>query len=135
MKTPNLNKGYANTEPFKVPEGYFDTLTSRVMAQLPADNGEQPMPKAPKSTLYAKLKPYIYMAAMFAGLYFGVFVFKYQRKIVEQKAMAAATTQTVPQAEEEGLAADQMDDYIDDVCDYMMVSTHDILAYVSNDNF
>lgn len=135
MKTLNLNKGYASKEPFKVPEGYFDTLTARVMAQLPADNGKQPMPKAPKSTLYAKLKPYIYMAAMFAGLYFGVFVFKYQRKLAEQKALVANTQQSAPKAEEESLATDAMNDYIDDACDYMMVSTHDILAYVSNDEF
>ena len=75
------------------------------------------------------------MAAMFAGLYFGVFVFKYQRKLVEQKAKVANVQPAQAAAVERDLAVEGIDEYIDDVCDYMMVSSHDILACVSGDDF
>lgn len=121
--------------PFKVPEGYFEALAERVMAQTPEQSAQPAEQPAVKSIFYAKLKPYIYMAAMFAGLYFGVFVFKYQRKLVEQKAKVANVQPAQAVAVERDLAVEGIDEYIDDVCDYMMVSSHDILACVSGDDF
>ncbi|MBD5284067.1 MAG: hypothetical protein HDR95_02090 [Bacteroides sp.] len=51
---------------FKVPEGYFDDLYSKVSASLP----EYPeAPRAPRLSTWQKLKPYVYMAAMFAGIW------------------------------------------------------------------
>ncbi len=51
---------------FTVPEGYFDDLYKKVAASLP-DPVEAP--KAPRLTTWQKLKPYVYMAAMFAGIW------------------------------------------------------------------
>ena len=50
----------------RVPEGYFDSFREAMMSSLP------PYPKAPeaqKLTLWQRVKPYVYMAAMFAGIW------------------------------------------------------------------
>ncbi len=51
--------------PFEVPEGYFENFTSDLMRQLPEKSGTSFAVKAP--TLWDKVKPWVYMAAMFAG--------------------------------------------------------------------
>ncbi|GHT25013.1 hypothetical protein AGMMS4957_19030 [Bacteroidia bacterium] len=50
--------------PFTVPEGYFDGLTAQIMAQLPA----RQVDVAVRRTLWQHMEPYMYMAAMFAGI-------------------------------------------------------------------
>jgi hypothetical protein len=97
-------------------------------ADRPAEN-KQPV-KFWKTELYAKLKPYIYMAAMFGGLYFGVWVYKYQQRLLQEKAVAAQTAK-----ENSTLDANATDeeiyDYVNDACDYMMADHHDIVACVT----
>ena len=123
MKSPDLNT-VAKHEPFRVPEGYFDKLTG---------SDDCKVKKLPfyKTELYAKLKPYIYMAAMFGGLYFGIWVYKYQQRLVAEKAQMLAM-QTDKDANVD-LTPEEMADYIDDACDYMMLDSHDIMAYVTDD--
>lgn len=49
-----------------VPEGYFDGLTAQIMSRLP----EQPAVVQPKRrTPWQIIRPYVYMAAMFAGIW------------------------------------------------------------------
>ncbi|MDR1201446.1 MAG: hypothetical protein LBL58_07450 [Tannerellaceae bacterium] len=50
--------------PFNVPEGYFENFTSRMMSRLPEKKYEQPK----KVTLMQHVRPWLYMAAVFAGL-------------------------------------------------------------------
>ena len=50
---------------FRVPEGYFEEVFAKVEASLPEQKGV----KAPKPTLWQRVCPYVYMAAMFAGLW------------------------------------------------------------------
>ena len=136
MKSPDLNT-VAKHEPFRVPEGYFDNLTGQVMAridqQVATGSDDCQVKKLPfyKTELYAKLKPYIYMAAMFGGLYFGIWVYKYQQSLVAEKAQMLAM-QTDKDANVD-LTPEEMADYIDDACDYMMLDGHDIMAYVTDD--
>lgn len=47
-----------------VPEGYFDSFTERLMKRLPET---EPFVETPAS-MWDKVKPWIYMAAMFAGI-------------------------------------------------------------------
>ena len=56
--------------PFKVPDGYFEHFHEQLMSQLPetAPTAEP----ASKVTLMTRIKPWIYMAAMFAGIIFMV---------------------------------------------------------------
>lgn len=52
--------------PFKVPENYFSDLTGRIMDQLP----EQEFEKEKPVTMLDRLRPWLYLAAVFAGLVF-----------------------------------------------------------------
>jgi len=50
--------------PFRVPEGYFDNLTAEILSKLP----EQKVVEARTISLYDRIKPWLYMAAAFAGI-------------------------------------------------------------------
>ncbi|MGV8962598.1 MAG: hypothetical protein ACOH2V_04365 [Candidatus Saccharimonadaceae bacterium] len=55
-------------EPFKVPEDYFYQFNQLIMANLPERN----VATHRKVTLWQKTKPWVYMAAMFLGLFFTI---------------------------------------------------------------
>lgn len=67
MKEENkLVKKYGRDTGFRVPDGYFDTMRKEVINNLP------PYPEAPRKvdlTLWQRLKPYVSLAAMFAGIW------------------------------------------------------------------
>ena len=54
--------------PFTVPEGYFENLTQNIMASLP----EQESIYSSKITVtpWMRIRPYLYAAAAFAGIFF-----------------------------------------------------------------
>lgn len=56
---------------YKVPEGYFDDAFTRILAELP-ERIEEPTPRV---TRWHRVRPYIYMAAMFAGIWLMMKVF------------------------------------------------------------
>lgn len=60
-----LLKKIGKEHSFKVPEGYFENLTSEVMNKLPEK--EKIVLKEEQSGKWTKLKPFIYLAAMFIG--------------------------------------------------------------------
>lgn len=150
MKAPDLNNRTPKHHPFKVPAGYFDSLTAKVMASVD-QNGQSQLSAKPefaiaspeleekkrvpffKSELYAKLKPYIYMAAMFGGLYFGMWVFKYQQRLTSEKQQTVARTESARQ-DAASASNDEVYDYINDACDFMMADSHDIIACVTGDD-
>ena len=51
--------------PFKVPEGYFEHLSVQIMDQLPE---KEPVVVAKQISLMDRVRPWLYMAAVFAGL-------------------------------------------------------------------
>lgn len=57
-----------NRVPFTVPENYFSEVNKTIMANLPE---KEPAVIAPV-TLWDKTKPWVYMAAMFFGLFFTI---------------------------------------------------------------
>ena len=71
MKTTNnqLDK-IGNRNPFQVPENYFEELTSQIMTQLPKKVVDKP-----HVSVWDKVKPWAYMAAMFVGIALMVKVF------------------------------------------------------------
>ena len=70
---------------YKVPDGYFEQFTARMTEQLP----ERQLPKPEIVTTWHKLRPYIYLAAMFAGIWLMLQVFV--APVVEaDKAMTAS---------------------------------------------
>lgn len=65
MKRELNNPEYlGGSNPFNVPEGYFENFTSRMMSRLPEKKYEQPK----KVTMMEHIRPWFYMAAVFAGL-------------------------------------------------------------------
>lgn len=51
---------------FRIPDGYFENLTSEVMSRLPEKN-ERPVNVKKQPTRWEKIKPWLYMTAMFVG--------------------------------------------------------------------
>lgn len=64
-KTSKLNEIDKTKNPFKVPENYFETLNEEIMSRLP----EKEFVAAPPVTMWEKVKPWVYLAAMFIGIY------------------------------------------------------------------
>lgn len=61
-----LKEKYGSDPGFEVPDGYFEELNVSIMSKLP------PYPEAPRSvdmSLWQRIKPYAYLAAMFAGIW------------------------------------------------------------------
>lgn len=65
-----MNK-FGKENPFNVPEGYFENFTKELMDKLP----EKEIGPEPKITTWQRIKPWIYMTAMFCGLMLSVKVF------------------------------------------------------------
>ena len=66
MKTEqnNLDR-LKGKNPFTVPEGYMEGLTANIMSQLPE---REPEEEVKKVSLMDRVRPWLYMAAVFAGL-------------------------------------------------------------------
>ena len=54
--------------PFTVPEGYFDNLTQNIMAALPEQ--ESVYSTSITVTPWMRIRPYLYAAAAFVGIFF-----------------------------------------------------------------
>lgn len=57
---------------FKVPEGYFADFADKMAASLP----EKQIKIERKPTRWMRIRPYVYMAAMFAGVWSMMYMFK-----------------------------------------------------------
>lgn len=64
----NILKKIGRNDGTTVPEGYFEDFASRMMATLP-EREEIVESPAEKRTLWMRVRPYVYMAAMFAGVW------------------------------------------------------------------
>lgn len=53
-----------NVNSFKTPEGYFENFTEDMMSRLPERVDEEPQ----VLSLWGRMQPWVYMAAMFAGI-------------------------------------------------------------------
>lgn len=60
-----LQKIERTENPFRVPEGYFENFTSEVMNRLPEKEKLAATHKEP--TKWERVRPWLYMAAMFIG--------------------------------------------------------------------
>lgn len=129
----NLDKHTTGRDPFKVPEGYFDNFASRLMERIPQEQSSvETVRKVSwwQSETFAKVKPYLYLAATFCGLYFGMWVYNYQKNLYVERNKVAVV-EHVNDGERTAVnadAEDDFDDYVNEACDYMMTDSHDIIA-------
>jgi hypothetical protein len=125
MEEKYLIEKVGKENPFKVPEGYFDTLSSQIMAKVEAEGVAPRDIKAGKEkrAKVVWLRPVLYAAASVCALFISVVAYQ-----SHSDKGTAAPTQTV-------VANNQMlmDDYFDEAADYVMLDNQDIYAYLSSD--
>lgn len=98
---------------FKVPENYFSDFAEKMAKSLP----EQNIKPLPKPSTWHKIRPYVYLAAMFAGIWCMMYIFN------------GISTATKGMYNPEIVAGFQNEDNIDDFMLYGDVSEYDILTY------
>lgn len=112
----NLLKKVGKENPFKVPGGYFENLTSEVMNALPE---KKPALTVEQPTTWARIRPLLYMAAMFIGAFL----------IIRIGAWTHNTDTNV--AEAGGDAEMVTDEYIDVMLDRSMMDDYSLYVYLS----
>lgn len=130
-----LKKMYGQQNPFGVPENYFDRFAENMLESLPEKDESPKMVETSevvektdntRRTLFVKLKPYLYLAAMFCGLYFGIQVMKHRNDIASvSKIEQTAKTD----------AFENEDEYIDKVCRYARIGKDDIYSYATGQDY
>lgn len=60
-----LKQKFGQDPGFRVPDGYFDDVFAKISASLPEREVAKPAPM----TRWQRIKPYVYLAAMFAGIW------------------------------------------------------------------
>ena len=95
--------------PFRVPEGYFDSLTAEVMEKLPEE---------PRKGILVRLRPWMYAAACLVAVLFTATLYLMSPEASGQMATAETTT---------------TDTYVEDVADYVMADNNDIYACLAGD--
>ncbi len=113
----DLLKRCGAENPFTVPEGYFERFTEQLMEKLP----EREAQPAPKLTLWTRVKPWVYMAAMFCGLMLSVRMFVGEK----QSQSPAATSETTDFTE-------VPDEYIDPIVNQTMMDDYTLYQYLTD---
>ena len=67
-----LRKELGMENPFRVPEDYFEGFTSQLMSRLP-EKEKSDVFRTP--TTWEKIRPWVYMAAMFVGIWLMMKIF------------------------------------------------------------
>ena len=104
-----LLKKIGKEHSFKVPDGYFENLTSEVMNKLPEK--EKVAFKEEHVSTWTRLKPLFYMAAMFVGAALIIRVASSDHKPVAVTAMEADTEQVSDEMIDVALDRAMLDDY------------------------
>lgn len=114
---------YNDRGQFKVPEGYFDTLADRIMANIPEAPKQEKQKKSAKIiSLNTRLKIAV-AAAIVGAVVCGTTIRLYQQgtKIANLNTNTEMTNNSETYGEE----------YVNDYIDYAMVDGTDIYEYIS----
>lgn len=123
MMNVNLDK-FTDKGQYKVPEGYFDTLADRIMANIPEAPIQEKKQKKSAKIISLNTRVKIAVAAAIAGaLISSVTVRLYQ----QDKKLADVNTKTEMTTTPETYGEEYVNDYID----YAMVDEDDIYKYLS----
>lgn len=69
MAKENILNTIGREDGMTVPEGYFNKFNEQMIGSLPEMEWEKPHPQVMPRTFWQKVRPYVYMAAMFAGIW------------------------------------------------------------------
>ena len=115
-----LKNRLGNENPFKVPEGYFENIVPEIMKQLP----EAEVQESGEIRMWEKVKPWVYMVAMFCGLMFGLRVMMMDKPLsrdtVSSNVSMTDTVQGIP------------DEYIDPILDQAMMDDYTLYMYLTD---
>ncbi len=116
----NILKKVGKENVFRVPDGYFENLTSEVMSRLPEKETPAFIKKEP--TKWERVKPWLYMTAMFAGAALIIRVASADRApATDQIAMDDTETTEVVS-----------DEYISSVLDNSMLDDYSLYVYLTD---
>lgn len=116
MKEDNTLSKLGKDNPFKVPEGYFEGFTNELMSKLPEKESVEEFHRTP--TQWEKMKPWLYMAAMFVGA-----------ALIIRVASSTHSSEVVPLAAEE---SDSEMEYIHAVVENSMLDDYALYVYLSD---
>ncbi|MBR2146522.1 MAG: hypothetical protein IJ925_03675 [Muribaculaceae bacterium] len=74
---------------FKVPDNYFNDFNSKLMESLP----EVTITEEEKPTMWVKVRPFVYLAAMFAGVWLMMNIFTIGQKAKSNQTEAKNKTE------------------------------------------
>ena len=113
----NLKHKFGTDNHFNVPEDYFKNLVPNIMEQLP----EKEIEETPTIRLWNRVKPWMYMAAMFCGLLFTI-----------RAVVGHGTTLNGEEIQSSEQFSELPDEYIDPVIDQMMVDDYTLYVYLTD---
>lgn len=117
-----IQENLGKQNPYRVPEGYFDSFYEKLMAELP-EHTKPEIVAMPQRSRLRFLRPALLAAACLCVAIFSITLFfSHQQETPEQTPVAAATSTTNTVDEEE---------YMDEAADYVMLDNADIYACLS----
>lgn len=105
----NILRKAGTENPFRVPDAYFENLTSEIMKRLPEKEKSTIQTKEP--TKWEKIKPWIYMAAMFVGAALIIRVASPRHNSVEVNRVAIDDVDTEVEYINMAMENSMLDDY------------------------
>ena len=119
-KEDNILKKAGTDNPFSVPDHYFEDFSRNLMAKLPE---KEPLPLPEEPTLWQRVKPWIYMAAMFCGIMLSVRVFVGEPQKEEIPHINVADAENIP------------DEDWEIIIDRIMMDDYTLYQYLTDANF
>lgn len=113
--------------PFKVPEGYFEDFTRNLMAQLPEKGSLEEEQPEPSITPWQRIKPLLYLAAMFIGMIVCVRVVLGEQTTIIGDDMENATASEFVSRDFEQMT----DEELCTMVEYTMMDNYTLYQYLS----
>ena len=119
-KEDNILRKAGTSNPFRVPDHYFENFTQELMNKLPE---KEPMPLMSEPTLWERVKPWLYMTAMFCGIMLSVKVFVGEPQKNEFPAISQTEVERLP------------DEDWEIMIDRIMMDDYTLYQYLTDANF
>ena len=119
-KEDNILRKVGTKNPFRVPDHYFEDFTQELMNKLPE---KEPMTSMPEITLWQRVKPWIYMTAMFCGIMLSVKIFVGNPSKDEFPAISQTEVENLP------------DEDLEIMIDRIMMDDYTLYQYLTDANF
>ena len=124
MMNVNFDK-FTDKGQYKVPEGYFDTLADRIMANIPEAPKQEEKQKKSAKIISLNTRVKIAVAAAIAGALISSVTIRLYQQETKLADVKKTNTEMTNNSETYG------EEYVNDYIDYAMVDDTDIYEYIS----